>query len=133
MAIHVKSHIPHLECSVASTMEVTTIRVMSASKTFSLCSLYIPPALSLSQIKSEIIKIREALPIPVIICADVKAYHTSWGSEYTNARGRYMSEFSEDYNLDILNTGEPTFLSPQGRYSHIDLTFSDSSLVTHFN
>ena len=133
MAIHVKSHIPHLECSVASTMEVTAIRVMSATKTFTLCSLYIPPILSVSQIKSELIKIREALSIPILICADVNAYHTSWGSEYTNARGRYLSEFSEENNLVILNTGEPTFLSPQGRYSHIDLTFSDSSLVTHFN
>ena len=126
---------PHLECTVASTMEVTAIRVMSATKTFTLCSYVhytFPPVLLLSQIKSELIKIREALSIPVLICADVNAYHTSWGSEYTNVCGHYLPDFSEENNLVILDTGEPTFLPPQSWYSHIDLTFSDSSLVTHF-
>merc|ERR1712074_51699 len=46
---------------------------------------------------------------PFLICTDANGHHQSWGSE-------------------IENTGEPTYETHQGNFSHIDLSLSSPNL-----
>ena len=49
--------------------------------------------------------------IPLVICADVNAHHTIWGSSDINQRGESLLNFIVDNKLTIVNRGnEPTFI-----------------------
>lgn len=44
-----------------------------------------------------------------------------------------MCDFIDDHSLILLNSGEPTFLSSSGTYTHIDLTICSPDLASKFH
>ena len=64
---------------------------------------------------------------------DANAHHPHWGSAAVDARGTILFVFLDSANLVCLNSGEPTFCSSSGLFSHIDLTFCFPTLaLPHF-
>ena len=59
---------------------------------------------------------------------DSNAHHRSWGSPFTDLRGRIINDWVEDYTLLILDEDQPIFLSSSGSLTHIDLTISSNAL-----
>ena len=59
----------------------------------------------------------------------MNAHHTLWGGTRTDSRGRKLLEFTNNNNLNILNTKEPTRVSPKGKPSAIDLSIVSPELT----
>jgi len=72
--------------------------------------------------------LKSNFPDPFIISADSNAHHFSWGSEVVDSRGRLINDWVNNNDINILNSGEPTFLSVGGTYTHIDLTLCSQAL-----
>ena len=51
----------------------------------------------------------EQLPAPFILVADFNAHSPLWGDVRQDSRGQMVEKLSNDYNLCLLNTGEPTY------------------------
>ena len=64
---------------------------------------------------------------------DANAHHPPWGSPAVDARGTILFDFLDSANLVCLNSGEPTFCSSSGLFSHIDLTFCSLTLAPLFS
>uniref|UniRef100_A0A2P2I0P6 RNA-directed DNA polymerase from mobile element jockey n=1 Tax=Hirondellea gigas TaxID=1518452 RepID=A0A2P2I0P6_9CRUS len=72
------------------------------------------------------------LPKPFLILTDANAHHPSWGSPKADSRGNHISQWITNNNLVLLNTGEPTHISPTGSFSHIDLTIATPDIAPSF-
>ena len=59
----------------------------------------------------------------------MNAHQTLWGGTRTDSRGRKLLEFTNNNNLTILNTKEPTRVSPRGKPSAIDLSIVSPELT----
>lgn len=66
----------------------------------------------------------------VLLAGDFNAWHGSWGSARTNAKGEELSQLAEALGLDVLNLGrEATFLgNGVARPSIVDVAFASSSI-----
>ena len=63
----------------------------------------------------------------------MNGHHPSWGSTDVTPRGKLIDDWLENSELTLLNTGTPTFETPNGNYTHIDLTFCSQQLSTQLN
>ena len=129
VSIHVQSHIPTSPVPLPAGLEATAVKVHLPSHNLTICSVYIPPDFLADQIKTSLTALSNSLPTPFLICGDYNGHHQSWGSPYTDARGREIDDWMETSQLALLNTGEPTRLGPQGTYSHIDLSIASCSIA----
>ena len=53
-----------------------------------------------------------------------------FGDHLNDARGNLISNFLDDFNLTVLNTGEGTFLKQDLTMSHLDLGIASDSLAS---
>lgn len=92
-------------------------------------SCYAPPSWEIDQFERTITEmVAEARTRhPAVIAGDFNAWATAWGTSRTNARGRILMECMATLDMELLNNGEHTFESSNGR-SAIDLTFVQSSI-----
>lgn len=109
------------------------MQVYFSSLTITICSVYLPPNVTNTNLNNALLLLKQQLPYPFLICADINAHHISWGSPYSDARGRIVADWLQQNNLSLLNDGSPTYLSSQGRWSHIDLTIASPSLAPQAN
>ncbi|KAL1420618.1 hypothetical protein MTO96_004498 [Rhipicephalus appendiculatus] len=61
-----------------------------------------------------------------LLCGDVNAHHTAWGSHRCCPRGQALWDVSNQLGLSILNTGTPTFMR---RAARVVLSAIDVSLA----
>ena len=122
VAIFLHSSLPHIPLPLHSPLEVVATQIFLSGQPLTICSLYIPPVLQDLSLNAELANLYSALPRPFIICADVNAHHPLWGSPRSDVRGTLLASWISDSDLVLLNTDEPTYLSSQGTFSHIDLT-----------
>ena len=128
VAILAANSIPITSIPIQSNLEVCAARIHSSTNPFTLISLYIPPNNNHPNIVNELNDLLANLPPPFLICTDANGHHQSWGSEIDNTRGRIVYDWLNNNNSSILNTGEPTYETHQGNFTHIDLSLSSPNL-----
>ena len=91
-------------------------------KTFSICSIYIPPHQIISV--DEISDIFKQLTNSYIVVGDFNAHSYSWGSKFSNNRGNIIDKFLTKNSSFLLNNGSHThFNLSNDSTSAIDLSF----------
>ena len=121
VAIFLHSSLPHIPLLLQSPLELVATQIFLSGHPLTICSLYIPPVLQNLSLNTELANLYSALPRPLILCADVNANNPLWGSPRSDVRGALLASWISDSDLVLLNTDEPTYLSSQGIFSHIDL------------
>ena len=101
--------------------------------TLTLCSLYLPPVLPNADLLTELESLHSQLSSPFVVLTDANAHHVSWGSTDSNARGSLIADWLENTNLNLLNSGEPTYISSGGQFSHIDLSICSNNMSSAFS
>jgi len=129
VSVHIRNGIPHILADIDSELEVCAEKVFLPEKTLFIASLYLPPNLSNNDLTNQLDDLLRQTQQPVIICMDANAHHFSWGSEEDDRRGRILANWATDNNLVILNNSEPTFIQPNGAFSHIDLTMASADIA----
>src|SRR5690606_38058049 len=67
--------------------------------------------------------------LKLLVGCDSNAHHTSWGSDSSNNRGKFLFEFLIGTNILVFNRGsEPTFVTSRYR-TIIDLTFGSPEVA----
>ena len=127
VAILVHKSIPQQLKPLRTHLEAVAVEVLFRGKPIDICSLYLRPCKtftvnSLKALSSE-------LGQHHLILGDLNAHNTLWGSVHTNDRGQKVSDFINDSDNVLLNTGEPTHISDAtGRTSNIDISLSSPHL-----
>ena len=129
-AVFIRRDVPHLKINLTTDLEAAAAQVFFSGRSFTLCSIYLPPTLVHSDLPHKLEQLCTQLPHPFLLCLDANAHHPEWGSPYSDSRGEHLSEWIEDHSLVLLNTGAPTYISPMGTYSHIDLTICTPELAS---
>ena len=129
-AILVTNGIIHSHIPLNTNLQATAVR-LSLNKTFTVCSLYIPPPFNLTG--SDLCNLYNQLPEPRLILGDFNSYNLLWGSTSLNSKGKIIEKFLNDYSLCLFNDGSPTYLHPgHGTFSAIDLSICDPTLLLDF-
>ena len=122
-SILVKRSIVHREIRLQSTLQAVAVS-LTILKTFTLCSVYIPPSHNLTL--GELNNLIEQLPPPYIVVGDYNAHNFLWGCSDVNNKGKVVEDFISENNLCIWNDGSSTYIHPAfGSHSFIgsSLTF----------
>ena len=128
VSIFASSAIPIVPLNLHSPLEVCGAKVLTPSQPFSIISLYIPPS-PIDDLESKINDLINSVPSPLIICTDGNGHHHQWGSPQDNPRGSLLKNCITSNNLEIPNSGEPTFETPHGTFTHLDLSITSPSLA----
>ena len=133
VAIYAHNNLPATPLNVESNLEVCASRIMLADMNFTLINLYLPPSPPIPDLTEQLDKLLADLPSPFLICSDSNAFHPHWGSDLSSPRGTKLFDWTVFHNLTILNSGEPTYETSNGNFSHLDLTFCSDSLSSSLN
>ena len=133
--ILIKNTINYLKIDVETELEIVTTKVFIQNKPLIICNIYLPPDLSNVYINDQMSKVIADFDAPFLITMDANAHHPSWGSpiDNTDTRGNILYEFIEQNSLVLLNMGDPTYLTSNGNYTHIDITICSPELASIFN
>ena len=112
--LFVEVGLPYNFISVSFDLEATAVQVYLQNRNVSICSLYIPPDYPNKKLNIKLNNLVANIRKSFIITMDSNAHHTSWGSNFCDARGRAIDSWLENSGLVLLNTGEPTYLHPNG-------------------
>ena len=130
LAIHNK--IPSQEIYINSNIEIISCLVYFKNKNINISSIYIPSDVecSINDLESIFNQVEEEK----VILGDFNAKHSIWGSNLNDNRGCNIAEFILENNLDVINTGSPTFCRINDNYySHIDVSLVSLSISQDFN
>lgn len=129
-SILVKNGIIHTHIALNTNLQATAVR-LNLNKTFTICSLYIPPPFHLTA--SDLHNLYNQLPEPRLILGDFNSHNQLWGSTSHNNKGKTIEDFLNDHTLCLFNDGSPTYLHPgHGTFSAIDLSICDPALFLEF-
>ena len=129
LAVH--HSLPSQQLKLRAPLQAVAARVLINHRPFTICSLYLPPGISLPRV--ELSQLASELPDPKLILGDFNAHHTLWGCQDVDARGRVLERFICEESLGILNTGTRThFTMPSGSTSVLDLSLVSPQLMPLF-
>jgi ribonuclease HI len=95
-------------------------------------SIYISPSITQESI-TYLKKVLETSPKPLVLLADLNMHHPLWGCHNTDAPGRRMVEYLNDFDLCVLNDGSPTRIPvPNQQISIPDLSITSSDVASVF-
>ena len=105
---------------------------VSARKTLTVCNVYLP--LSQDVDFSELERSVPHFPAPFVLIGDFNA-HSSFGADVRqNSSGQMVETLLNDYNLCLLNTGEPTYRHYSYHSFFVpDIRICDPSLALQFD
>ena len=92
------------------------------SKAVTVCNIYSPPSVDVSL--SDLGRLIQQLLAPFILIGDFNAHSPLWGDVRQDSRGQMVEKLLDDYNLCLLNTGEPTYR----HHSHHSFSVPDLSI-----
>lgn len=130
--LFIHKSIPSVAITLQSVLEVAAVQIILPQLTLTICSLYLPPDFTSSHLIPNLDALIACLPKPFLILTDANAHHPSWGSPRGDRKGNLINEWLNDRDLILLNTGEPTFLSSNGTFSHIDISIATPDLASLF-
>ena len=129
LAVH--HSLPARRLQLHTSLQAVAARVHLNHREVTVCSLYLPPGISLPL--AELRRLLHELPAPVLIVGDFNAHSTAWGCDQTGSRGRVLEPFICDESLCVLNTGQRThFTVPSGQTSALDLSLVSPGLAHLF-
>ena len=130
-SIFVPTKILHTEVKLTTRLQAVAIR-LTAGKTTTICSIYLPPSLSLKA--SDLNDLIDQLPTPFILMGDFNAHNPIWGSSTTSPRGRMLEKLLSDTDIFLLNDNSPTYVHPATTtFSNLDLTLIHPSISTDYS
>ena len=131
VAVIVNNNVPHHAVKLDSILQAVAVSI-SLNKTFTLCSVYLPPSSPIDIKKLD--HLINQLPKPFIVMGDFNSHHTLWGCTNTNDKGRIIEDFITKHDLVLLNDKSSTYLHPAtGSYSSLDLTICSPGIFPDFN
>ena len=92
-------------------------------------NVYIPPKINIDK---EIIR-KSMSGKNHLICGDLNAKNSTWGSPMNDARGDVIGELLDELNLTVLNTGAGTRINYDGSLSHLDVAFASNNISHKMN
>ena len=105
---------------------------LTLSKAVTVCNIYIPPSVDVSL--SDLEQLIQQLPDSFVLVGDFNAHSPLWGDVRQDSRGQMVEKLLDDYNLCLLNTGEPTYRHHSHHsFSVPDLSICDPSLILEFD
>ena len=119
VAVFVKQGLPFTKIDLTTNLEAVALIIHYPNRTITICSLYIPPNYSNINLHTELNSLIKQLPHPLVLCTDANAHHEIWGSPISDGRGNIIYNIIEDQNLVLLNSGEPTYLTNNGKLAII--------------
>ena len=129
VSLFIKGSVLHQTIPLQTDLEAVAARI-SLDKAITICSLYLSPSKVVSKIQLE--NLVTQLPQPFLLLGDMNGHSLQWGSDNTNIQGKVLEDFISDNDLCVLNTGSPTFCSPAGSLTHVDLSLCVPSLFLDF-
>ena len=127
VAILVRTDIPQSEIKIKTSLEQISIKIFYKGKYISVTSLYLPNQIHFR--KEQLINLNNQLLHNKIILGDINSHHSLWGSRRSCPRGRTIVKFLAETNLVTLNKEDPTYISPTGHQSNINLSIVSPQLV----
>ena len=119
------------EIKLDTDQQAVAVRV-SANKFLSVCNVYLPPSLDVNL--SDLQHLVEQLPAPFVLIGDFNADSPLWGDVMQDSRGQMVEKFLNDYNLCLLNTGEPSYRHRSHHSVSVpDISLQDPSLALEFD
>ena len=94
------------EIKLDTDLQAVSVTV-SAKKTLPVCNVYLPPSLDVNF--SDLEHLVKQLPAPFVLIGDIDAHPPLWDDVRQDSRGQMIEKLLNDYNLCLLNTGEPTY------------------------
>ena len=130
LAIH--NSIPNHEINIDSTLEFVACSVYFKNKRLNVASIYIPSDLQL--LNEDLEDVFNQLEGGKLILGDFNAKHDLWGSNINDNRGGIIADFILDNNINVLNSGSPTYCRIQDDYfSHIDISLVSFDIFNNFS
>jgi ribonuclease HI len=127
VAILVKNNIPHSEITLTTALQATAVRT-TLHRTFTLCSLYLPPSKSVTL--TELTDLILELSPPILLMGDLNGHNPLWGGNCLDNKGKIIEDLIANNNLILLNTKDATYMHPAtGTKTSIDITLSDPNLA----
>jgi len=131
--IYVSSRIPCMQHHINSQLELTSTKIFIQDKEITTISLYIPPNLTNVDLNEKLENIIEQVDSPFIIACDCNAHHPSWGSSYSDRRGKIIDEWITNNSLTVMNNGDHTYVHPNGKQTNIDITVASNDIAAYLD
>jgi len=126
VATFIREGLAYIREPLPTDIEGITLQIKINKRDVHISNIYIRP-----QIDVNIDDLRNIFSRPnSIICGDLNAKNTLWGSPKNDGRGDIISDLLDECNLTVLNTGEGTFLKRDLTMSHLDLGIASNSMAT---
>ena len=91
VSILVNENIPKNILKLNTNLQAVAVKV-TAHKTITLCSVYLPPRNQLKFNPKDLQDVIDQLPSPFILMGDFNGHHTLWGCEDVNNRGQQLED-----------------------------------------
>ena len=109
---------------------------VTAHKTITLCSVYLPPRNHYNFNHKDLQNVIDQLPSPLILMGEFSGHHTLslWGCEDVNNRGQQLEDLVLKNDLILLNYKSHTYFhSASGTFTSIYLALCSPSLFLDFS
>lgn len=129
VAVYVRRELPHVVVDVASAtggpLECCAVTVRLRGVDTTVASIYIRPRRPWDA--SMLTRLTPLLGRHYLLCGDMNAHHSAWGSRRNCCRGKDLMEVVHRLGLQVLNTGSFTHIQ---RLARTSLTAIDVTLAT---
>ena len=106
VGIYVRDTYAHSPIQLDTTLQAVAVRLSIGKKTYSLCSIYLPPSDVIDV--TELQNLKKQLPPPYIFLGDFNGHNTLWGSPENNTRGEIIEKFLQKEDLVLFNNKKHT-------------------------
>ena len=130
-AVLIHKRVPHEEIQLTTTLQTVAIKV-HLSRTYTICSLYIP---HIPITKEELSHLLRQLQPPFLLLGDMNAKHITWGERTADPHGHgtVIDSMLLEQEIALLNYDTPAHYSLQhDRHTLIDLSVCSTICLMDF-
>ncbi|XP_037501849.1 uncharacterized protein LOC119375889 [Rhipicephalus sanguineus] len=135
-AVYVRRELPQANINVADVtggaLECCAVTVRLRGVDTTVASVYVRPGQRWNA--ADLLQLTARLGHNYLLCGDMNAHHTMWGSRTCSSRGRDLVDVIHQLGLQVLNTGSFTFVRKTGRPSctAIDVSLASEGDRSHW-
>ncbi len=130
-AILCRHDVPSTTFKLQTPLQATALQI-HLERRYTICNIYLPPNDVIP--RGLLDGLLRQLPRPFILLGDMNGWHPQFGGAVNNPRGDMLASVVEDWDLCVLNTGDPTHFHIQtGTLTAIDLTMTSPDCFLDFN
>jgi len=125
VATFIREGLSYIREATPLDIEGIVVKIQINKKSINISNIYLKP-----KPDPDLNSLKEIFSKPsTILCGDMNAKNTLWGSDRNDARGNIIADLIDEYDLTVLNTGEGTFIKQDGTLSHLDIGVASSNLA----